>query len=115
MNLGKRPSAGIRDDESLLCPTPPERDIGQVPMGAQMFMGRPQINVQVNIDANAFQNGGGYIDQYQIDQHNRMMMQKFHDMQEPDPENKNEDTGKFDSVNRTSSPKKQTSAYRKKA
>ena len=41
IHLGKRNSAGIRDDESLLCPTPPERDIGQVPINQQMFMGRP--------------------------------------------------------------------------
>ena len=42
------------------------------------------------------------------------MMQKFHDMQDPYQDNKNEDTGKFDSVNRTSSPNKQSSAHRKK-
>jgi len=43
-----------------------------------------------------------------------MMMQKFHDIQEPYQGNPNEDTGKFDSINKISSQKKQSSAYRKK-
>ena len=43
-----------------------------------------------------------------------MMMQKFHDIQEPYQGNPNEDTGKFDSLNKISSQKKQSSAYRKK-
>jgi hypothetical protein len=43
-----------------------------------------------------------------------MMMQKFHDIQEPYQGNQNEDTGKFDSQHKISSPKKQSSAYRKK-
>jgi hypothetical protein len=37
-----------------------------------------------------------------------MMMQKFHDLQEPEAEANNEDTGKFDS------PQKQTSSYKRK-
>ena len=49
----KRNSSGIRDDESLLCPTPPE---GQDYMGQkfQQQYFNPQINVSVNIDGSAF-------------------------------------------------------------
>lgn len=34
------------------------------------------------------------------------MMRKFHDIQEPYQGDQNEDTGKFDSVNKISSPNK---------
>ena len=42
------------------------------------------------------------------------MMQRFHDIPEAYQGNQNEDTGKFDSMNKMSSPNKQSSAYRRK-
>lgn len=85
---GKRNSGGIRDDESILCPTPPNREYSGMDFNTQPQDSNvkffPPINVTVNYNNTTMMQpyfgqeyGGGIDKDKEIEQFNLMQMSKL--------------------------------------
>lgn len=92
---GKRNSGGIRDDESILCPTPPNRECAGFELNPQEMNPAVRFYQPINFTVNVNNAGPqtmihpyfGEFDNKEIEQYNQMMMNRLEQL--PNPQHAN--------------------------